>query len=225
MTFTCEIWTAMQFPKSCLRNEAATKMDDWLPAIFFDFENYGRISTAVQVTKQSFEAAWGAVLGEAGGEDVPATTRWWEAVASLIAAPSAARDALVGAGRLLQNVLGAYWFFVLGASVHIVISGEIPPQQRLQSAEYGLAGARITFWQRSQIPARQPANETRGHGPAWVTTTESLEKLIVTLLIVISELSRLEHPIRGSVLGTMPIEHVFALVRGLCGTDQRAESL
>jgi hypothetical protein len=65
--FTCESGTAVQFPKWCLRNEAAAKMDDELPAIFFDFENYGGISTAVQVAEQSFEAAWGAVLREAGG--------------------------------------------------------------------------------------------------------------------------------------------------------------
>jgi hypothetical protein len=52
-----------------------------------------------------------------------------------------------------------------------------------------------------------------------------LEKLVVTWLIVISELSCLKHPVRGSVVGTMPIEHLLALVRGLGGTDQRVESL
>jgi hypothetical protein len=45
------------------------------------------------------------------------------------------------------------------------------------------------------------------------------------LLIVVSELSPLEHPILGSVIGTMPIEDGFALGRGPCGTDQRAEYL
>jgi hypothetical protein len=47
----------------------------------------------------------------------------------------------------------------------------------------------------------------------------------VRLLIVISVLSRREDPTRGGVLGTVPIEHVSSLVCGLCGTDERAESL
>jgi hypothetical protein len=55
--------------------------------------------------------------------------------------------------------------------------------------------------------------------------TESLERLIVRFLIIVSELSCLTGPIRGSVLGTMAIWHVFALVRELCGTDQEAEAL
>jgi hypothetical protein len=41
------------------------------------------------------------------------------------------------------------------------------------------------------------------------------------MFVVIVELSRITHPIRGSVLGTMPVELLFSLARRLCGADQR----
>jgi hypothetical protein len=45
------------------------------------------------------------------------------------------------------------------------------------------------------------------------------------MFVFIVELSRITHPIHGSVLGTMPAEHLFSLTRRLCSADQRAEAL
>jgi hypothetical protein len=58
-----------------------------------------------------------------------------------------------------------------------------------------------------------------------VATTETPQKYIVTMFDFIVELSRITHPIRGSVLGTMPAEHLLSLARRLWGTDQRARAL
>jgi hypothetical protein len=155
--------------------------------------------------------------------------RQWEGgTEAAEAAQSDARVAgaakLVQVAEIYQAVLAAYWLFVPGVCVHLVISGELAPGERLQAAEYCLTIALATFWQPAQLPADQRANENRASGPAWAATTETLEKLIVTLLMIF-ELSRIAQPSRGSVLGTMRVEHVFALVRGLCGTNQRAEAL
>jgi hypothetical protein len=53
--FHCQICTAVEFRKMCLRNEPAAKMDDGLPAVFFDWRNDGGISTAMRATKLAFE--------------------------------------------------------------------------------------------------------------------------------------------------------------------------
>jgi hypothetical protein len=77
---------------------------------------------------------------------------------------------------------------------------------------YPFLGARLlTFWQQYQLPADERANENRGGRPAWAATTETLVRLIVTVLIIIFEISRITHPIRGGVLGTMPIEQCLLL--------------
>jgi hypothetical protein len=47
----------------------------------------------------------------------------------------------VEACHVQQTVLAAYRGFVLGACVHVVITGEIRPEQVPQVAEYGLATA------------------------------------------------------------------------------------
>jgi hypothetical protein len=122
-----------------------------------------------------------------------------------------------------QRVFATYWFFVLVACMHLVISGELTPEERIRVAEYGLATALITFSIRAHSPAKQRVTETGRGGVAWAATTETLQKCIVTLFIIIVELSQIAPPIRGSVLGAMPGEHLFVLVRRLCGTDQRAE--
>jgi hypothetical protein len=57
----------------------------------------------------------------------------------------------------------------------------------------------------------EPANENRGSKCAWAATTETLVNVIVTVLIIIFEISRITPPIRGGVLGTMPIEQCLLL--------------
>jgi hypothetical protein len=74
-----------------------------------------------------------------------------------------------------------------------------------------LAACLITFWQRSQHPADERGNEIWGCEPAWAATTETLVKLIVTVRIIIFEISRIMHPIRGGVLGPMPVEPCLLL--------------
>jgi hypothetical protein len=113
---------------------------------------------------------------------------------------------------------------VLGVFIRLVISGELAPGEPIRVAEIGLAPALITFLQRSEIPPRA-GQRNPARGDAWAATTETLQKYIVTMFVFMVELSRITHPIRGSVLGTMPAEHLFSLARRLCGTDQRAEAL
>jgi hypothetical protein len=138
------------FPEVVLRNEAATKMDDGLPAILFSPEDYGRIYTTVRAAKQASTLLGRRYAGRQGrgcacnGSVVGGRRLWHRSPISCI-------RALVGAGRLMQKALGA--------CVHLVISGEIPPQQRLQSVEYGLAVAVTSYWQRLRIPVRERANE------------------------------------------------------------------
>jgi hypothetical protein len=129
------------------------------------------------------------------------------------------------AADVLETVLGAYWFHVLGVCVQLVISGELASEERLRAAEYGLAVAVATTWHRSHVPDALRASETRRGGVAWAATTETLQKYIITLFALIVELSRLTRPVRGSVFRTMPAEHLFSLVRRLSGTDQGVESL
>jgi hypothetical protein len=74
-----------------------------------------------------------------------------------------------------------------------------------------LAACLITFRQQYQLPADKRANENRASRPAWAATTETLVKQIVIVLIIILEISRITHPIRGGVLGTMPIEQCLHL--------------
>jgi hypothetical protein len=83
-----------------------------------------------------------------------------------MAPASAARDQLVVACCLLENALAACWLFGLGACVRPFICGAIPPAQRHQVGEYGLAIALITFWQQSQIATGEVADETRGRSSA-----------------------------------------------------------
>jgi hypothetical protein len=114
---------------------------------------------------------------------------------------------------------------VFVACIHLVISGELTPEERVRVAEYGLAMAIITFWIRAHAPADQRVSETRRGEVAGAATTETLQTYIFTLVIIIGELSQIAQPIRGGVLGTMPADHLFALVRRLSRTDQRAEAL
>jgi hypothetical protein len=77
---------------------------------------------------------------------------------------------------------------------------------------YSFLGAcLLTFWQQYRLPADERANENRGSRPPWAATTENLGKLIVTIVIIIFEISRITHPIRGGVLGTMPTEQSLLL--------------
>jgi hypothetical protein len=124
-----------------------------------------------------------------------------------------------------QRVFATYWLFVFVACMHLAISGELTPEERIRVAEYGLATALITFWIRAHAPANQRVAETRRGGVAGAATTETLQTYIVTLFLIIGELSQIAQPNRGSGLGTMPAEHLFALVRRLCRADQRAEAL
>jgi hypothetical protein len=124
----------------------------------------------------------------------------------------------------MQTVLAACWFFVPGACIHLFISGELAPEERVRVAEIGLATALITFLQRSVIPLLERASETRRGGVAWAAATETLQKYIVTMFDFIVELSRFTHPIRGSVLGAMPAEYLF-FWRGACAARTRGRRL
>jgi hypothetical protein len=73
-----------------------------------------------------------------------------------------------------------------------------------------LAACLLTFWQQYQLSAER-ANENRGSRPAWAATTETLGKLIVTVLIIIFEVSRNTHPIRGGAVGMVPKEQCLLL--------------
>jgi hypothetical protein len=88
-----------------------------------------------------------------------------------------------------------------------------------------LAVAVATIWHRSHVPADLRASETRRGVVAWVAATETLPKRSTALFALIVELSRLTRPVRSSVFGTMPAEHLFSLERRLSGTDQGVESL
>jgi hypothetical protein len=152
----------------------------------------------------------------------------WKHFLNLLVAIDLANNASASRGdaafHIWQTVLAAYWFFVLGACIHLVISGELAPEERVQVVEFGLATALTTFLQRSEAPLER-ALETRRGGDAWAAPIETLQKYLVTKFVFIVELSRIAHPIRGSVLGTMPAAHWLSLARRLCDTDQRAEAL
>jgi hypothetical protein len=136
----------------------------------------------------------------------------WKHFLKLLAAIDLANNAFASGGdeafHIWQTVLAAYWFFVLGACIHLVISGELAPEERVRVAEYGLATAPITFWERSEIP-RERASETGRGGDAWAAATEVLRKYIVAMFAFIVELSRISQPIRGSVLGAIPADPCF----------------
>jgi hypothetical protein len=68
------------------------------------------------------------------------SVRWWEAEASHIAAPACCRGQACHHGNAMSCKPGLPLVVrVLGACFHLVIFGEILPEQRLPGAEYGLA--------------------------------------------------------------------------------------
>jgi hypothetical protein len=101
----------------------------------------------------------------------------------------------------------------------------LAPDERIRVVEYGLAATLITFWIGAHAPLNQAITGTRRGGVGRAATTETLQPYIVTLYVIIAELSRIAHPIRGSVLGIVTSEHLFAIVRRLCRTDQKADAL
>jgi hypothetical protein len=83
------------------------------------------------------------------------------------------------------------------------------------------AACLVTFWQQYRLLVHQRANESRGSRPAWVATTETLVKLIVTVLIIGFRdlLHHAPHSRRCSWDDAN--RAVFALVRGVCGMKPR----
>jgi hypothetical protein len=59
----------------------------------------------------------------------------WKHFLKLLAAIDLANNALASGGdeasHIWQTVLAAYWFFVLGACIHLVISEELAPEERV----------------------------------------------------------------------------------------------
>jgi hypothetical protein len=139
LTFTNEVWRAMGFSRASVRDEAATKMDDGLAARFFSYSSHEKVFTALDAAgtaladaclrrRQSLEADGGAdpppIQLDADGTTAP---------------PPSGVVSLEQAADVLETVLSAYWFHVLGACVHLGISGELASEERLRAAEYGLA--------------------------------------------------------------------------------------
>jgi hypothetical protein len=90
------------------------------------------------------------------GDGLAARFFSWKHVLKLLAAIDLANTRFACGGdeafHIQQTMLAAYWFFVLGACIHLVISGELAPEERVRVAESGLATALITFLQRSVVP-------------------------------------------------------------------------
>ena len=195
-------------------------MDDGLAAMFFSMNNFSKAHVALSAAKSAFEAACDAFdKASEEEEEVEVDEPALEELSGRVAG-------IMPPFLEFLEALAAYWFLVPGVCAHLLISGELTSVDRLQVTEYGLATALIMLWHRSTIPPlRLPSETRRGGRIAWALSPESLEKYIMTMFVMVLELSRLTGPVRGSVFGTMPAEHTFSLVRRLSGTDQRAETL
>jgi hypothetical protein len=205
-TFPSEVSTAMLFSKACLRNEAASQTDDHVAALFFARQNHLRVLTALDPARKAFEAT------------CEESRQWEGGTEAAEAAQSDARVAGVAklgqTAEIYQKVPAAYWVFVLGVCVHLVISGELAPGD---GARRPSTASRLLSPPSCSLPScRLTSGRTRIEAAdlPW-PRPRTLEKLIVTLLIMIFELSRIAHASHGSVLWTRSVEHVFALVRGL----------
>jgi hypothetical protein len=167
MVFTRENWQALHFSKAALRNDASTKMDDGLAALFFSWDNYMRIVTAMTDAKGDLDTLTSALVRSCNRKGAHGPAPWGHEGAPSPDGPSSADSVNPDACATWQRVFAAYWFFVLGACIHLVISGELTPEERIRVAEYGLATALITFWIRAHAPADQRDTETRRGRMAW----------------------------------------------------------
>jgi hypothetical protein len=177
------------FSRASVRDEAATKMDDGLAARFFSYSSHEKVFTAVDVAGTAFaEACLGRrqSLEAEDGAGLPPIQLGADGTSE---PPPPGGMSLEQAADVLETVLSAYWFHVLGVCVHLVISGGLASEERLRAAEYGLAVAVATTWHRSHVLADLRASETRRGGVAWAATTETQQKYSVTLFAHVVDLS------------------------------------
>jgi hypothetical protein len=116
-----------------------------------------------------------------------------------------------------QRAFAACCFFIMYVCMSPVISGHLTPGELLRVAEYGLATALIAlcFGAMCGLAGGSPRFGVARRGVAWLRQRGPRRRHIVTLFAISLDLSHVTHPIRGSAMGTLPAEPLFAVV-GLC---------